>query len=369
MSGPRQDFLTGRPLAPYYDAIAMHPDRQYGIDPGLGNERGLAVNAWLPFTTNRTGSAAWLDRGADPQWSLPQVFREGLRGWLDLLGAQDTGRLTPEALGSFLSGSVGAGMAATPRGALAAGGRKVDVPIDTVGGLAMDAATRLARARAMGFRTDLPLYHGTNRPIVPGFSLTPETRATNAWAAREGVWAAENPQVAGVHADMAAPPGRIAGQNILPLFFRADRAVPVRIDPRRAGDPFLDISIAETIRNAFQRGYDALQFQNYPNIVTGQLGENAWVLKHPNQLRSIFARFDPTKRDSSDLMAGIALPGVAPAPGFRVEAEPNPLNGDTRSAWPNGASYRPFRSKPAEPNWPAGTPYRIRFDTAKDMVY
>ena len=362
MSDPRQDFLTGKPLAPYYDAIAMPTDRQYGIDSGLEDERGLAINAWLPFTTNRIGSASWVDRGVDPQWSMPQVFRDGLRGWLDLLGAKDTG--TPQALGAFLSGSVGAGMAATPRGALAAGGGRIGVPMDTVGSLAMDAASRLARARKLGFEVDTPVFHGTNRPIIPGFALNPENRATTTLSARETTWAAENPEVARLHAELAAQAAGTTGQNILPLFFRADRKAIARLEGSEA-----DHEVATTIWDLFRSGYDAVKFENYPSTIGGRSGENIWAFKNPNQLRSWFARFDPTKRDSSDLMAGVALPGVAPAPGFRVEAEPKPPNGDTQSAWPNGASFRPFRSKPVGSNWPIGTPYRIRSDMAKDMVY
>lgn len=273
MSDPRRDFLTGKPLAPYYDAIALDPDRQYGIDPGSGSERGLAINTWLPFTTNRVGSASWVERGSDPQWSVPQVFREGLKGWLDLLGSTDTGKLTPEALGAFLSGSIGAGVASVPRGALAAGGKRLDLP--------MDAASRLARARKLGFDLNTPVFHGTNRPITPGLSLNPESRATNTLSAREAIWGAENPKVAQVHADLAAQAAGTAGQNILPLFFRADRRAKVRLAGNEA-----DHEVATTLWDLFRRGYDAVKFENYPSMVSGPLGENIWAFKNPNQLRS-----------------------------------------------------------------------------------
>jgi hypothetical protein len=236
--------------------------------------------------------------------------------------------------------------------------------MDTVGSLAMDAASRLARARKLGFEVDTPVFHGTNRPIIPGFAQNPETRATSALSAREATWAAENPEVAKLHADLAAQAAGTAGQNILPLFFRADRKAIARLAGNEA-----DHEVATTIWDLFGRGYDAVKFENYPNMVAGRPGENIWAFKNPNQLRSWFARFDPTKRDSGDLMAGLAVPGVTPVPGFRVEAEPEPLNGDAQSAWPSGVSFRPFRSTPAEPNWPIGTPYRVRSDMAKDMVY
>jgi hypothetical protein len=50
-----------------------------------------------------------------------------------------------------------------------------------------------------------------------------------------------------------------------------------------------------------------------------ELGPQAiWTFRDPSQLRSWFARFDPGKRGSSDLMAGSAVPGPAPVPGLRV---------------------------------------------------
>jgi hypothetical protein len=46
--------------------------------------------------------------------------------------------------------------------------------------------------------------------------------------------------------------------------------------------------------------------------------QTIWTFRDPVQLRSRFALFDPAKRDSSDLMAGFAMPAPAPVPGFRV---------------------------------------------------
>jgi len=54
--------------------------------------------------------------------------------------------------------------------------------------------------------------------------------------------------------------------------------------------------------------------------------QTIWSFRDPNQLRSWFARFDPSMRYSDDLLAARAIPGfnVAPPaePGFNVKSPP-----------------------------------------------
>jgi hypothetical protein len=294
------DFLTGRPraLAPIDKALARNPDADYGTI--------------LPFAVNRVGSPTWAMEGSNLRFALPDFLRATLQGITDLGASTETGTLTPEALGTVLSGSLGGGIAGAPRGVLAAGGARRPLPMDT--------ASRLARADAMGNR--IPVFHGTNREINPGFSLEPPHRATSGMSAREGVWTVASPEVAGQHADWAAGflPGtaEAAGQNILPLLGRSTRPVTIRLQP---GDD--DRILTGAIRDAWDQGYDAVRVLNYPNLSTGA-SEVAWVFKNPNQLRSPFAKFDPTQRDSSDLMASRFVPGFnvapPPGPGFHVKA-------------------------------------------------
>jgi hypothetical protein len=333
------DFLTGRRVAsdldPLYDALALPADRQYGINPGPDNPdaadgvaRGYAFNQWMPFTTNRVGSASWVMNGADPQWSTPQVLREGAKGWLDLAQAKNTGNLTPEAISAFMAGSIGAGMAGTPLGALAAGGKRLELP--------MDAASRLARAQAMGFNVDLPLYHGTSSAVDFG-----SFRALAPWEAARagrppGIWLAEQPPVANRFAEEAARSGLglsptfqpralpqdPAGSRVLPLFARSDSPVDYKLPAKPSwGDVWHDIS------GLFWDGHDAVRLSNYRMFP--QLGpQTIWAIRDPNQLRSWFARFDPNKRSSDDLLAARAVPGFnfvpPPQPGFNVIPPPEP---------------------------------------------
>lgn len=102
--------------------LALPPDRQYGIDPGPGNDRGYAFNQWLPVSTNKVGSGSWVQQGADPKLAVPEIAQGGLLGVAGMADAPRTGKLTPEALGSLLTGSTLGGGLLAPRGSLAAGG-------------------------------------------------------------------------------------------------------------------------------------------------------------------------------------------------------------------------------------------------------
>ena len=181
-----------------------------------------------------------------------------------------------------------------------------------------------ARARGMGFKVDRPLFHGTPAPDFPAFAPLPPWEAVRTGRA-PGIWTAENPEVAAnfsapelrERVRLAAPPGnpvsRESTPRILPLFGRSENAAPpLTLAP---GDRWGDIN--RTIADLFAGGHDAVQLRNYRMFP--ELGpQSIWGFRDPNQLRSWFAAFDPEKRGSSDLMAGLAVPGPAPTPGFRV---------------------------------------------------
>ena len=319
------DFGAGRrmssELAPLYDALALRPDRQYGIDSGPDNDRGYAFNQWLPFTTNRVGLASWVTDGADPQWSLPQIAREALKGYGDLANATQTGSLTPEALASFTAGAVGAGLAGAPRGALAAGGARPSLP-------ALDPAA-MERARRMGFNVDRPLFHGTDSTDFRSFRAVPPWQAIRAGRS-PGLSLAEDPAVANKLAEPGvrsllglSPTSRSQGSpaglpRIYPLFARSDKETHIGLRP---GDDWGDIW--RTVAGAFDDGYDAVRLSNYRMFP--ELGpQTNWMVQDPSQLRSWFARFDPARSSSDDLLAARVAPGfnaTQPSePGVRIKA-------------------------------------------------
>jgi len=76
------------------------------------------------------------------------------------------------------------------------------------------------------------------------------------------------------------------------------------IDARGAAEG----EIQASLKKAWDQGYDAVMVKNYISP-DGRRG-TILVVKDLAQLRSSNARFDPTKRDSSDLLAGVAGAGI-----------------------------------------------------------
>lgn len=172
--------------------------------------------------------------------------------------------------------------------------------------LPMDQASRLARAKAMGFRIEEPVYHGTDR-VFDAFDLKAGGRTTGSRTAPLGVWASHSPNVADEFARMAIQQGkgRARGPLILPLLYRSDRLGVY--DAGKHSQPDREAAVA--IASAFDDGFDAVRILNY-RTPGGKTGQTTVVVKDPSQLRSIFAAFDPKKRDSANLLAGIGA-GVA----------------------------------------------------------
>jgi hypothetical protein len=180
------------------------------------------------------------------------------------------------------------------------------------GRLPMDLASRVARAEAMGFRTDLPLYHGTATEF-PAFDPRFRGSMTGAPIAKTGVSAAVDPEFANYFAQLA---GRKGGdQQIYPLLHRADN--PVSLTLRGDENP---IAIAGRLLDAWDAGHDAVMIENFP---TARGPQKFVVVKNENQLRSRFATFDPARKWDPDLLAAIAGIGATPALGvMAVDHDP-----------------------------------------------
>jgi hypothetical protein len=281
-------------------------DAYKALEPDANADYGTI----LPFAIDRTTGK--------PRWAIPSILRDTLGGGLDLLAGLDTGEVTPRAALQLGLGSTGVGASLAPRGAVAMGGARLSPGEET--------AARLARARQMGFDTTQYLYHGTGVPGFSEFSLMPQTsRLIRGGLEAPGIWTIENPEVASLFARLRASKqiaGEEAAPNVLPLFGRYIKKGD--IDLNRVEYPQAITSIAE----AFDKhGFDAARVLNYHGNLPGHppiTGQTAWVFKNPNQLRSVHAAFDPAKRESSDLMAGFAIPGPAPVPGLDAWRPPEP---------------------------------------------
>jgi hypothetical protein len=291
------------PLRDAYRWLEPDPNAEYGTI--------------LPFARDKTTG--------ETRWAMPGLVRDFLTGGLDLLAGVDTGEVTPRAAVQLGLGGLGSGASLAPRGALAAGGARLAPRLDPAA---------LEGARRMGFNVDRPLFHGTPAPDFAAFAPVPWEAVRTGRA--PGIWTAENPEVAanfsvpelrerlGLTALPGNPASRESTPRILPLFGRSENpARPLILAP---GDRWGDIN--RTIADWFAGGHDAVQLRNYGMFP--ELGpQSIWGFRDPNQLRSWFARFDPSKRSSDDLLAASAVPGFnvapPPQPGFNVQ--PNPQAG------------------------------------------
>lgn len=171
--------------------------------------------------------------------------------------------------------------------------------------LPLDTASRMERAGQMGFRTNMPLYHGT-APQVPFAEFDPAMRgaATQVRSSRQGVWAATDPALAAEHAAGAA--ARTGGQpQTYPLLHRTERPANIHLTGKET-----EAEVAATLKDAWSRGYDAVRI-NYPKGGPAP----SIVVRDESQLRSPFAAFDPAKKYSRNLLAS-----TVPAAGTSLAA-------------------------------------------------
>jgi len=143
--------------------------------------------------------------------------------------------------------------------------------------LPMGEASRMARAREMGFDTGTPLFHGTESDFQ---SMRPSGKG----AQGRGVYTTHSPSAA---ADYAGKWGGDA--SVLPLTARG------QYTPNSMQDPYFRINEG-----------DAGIEMDYGSRVDR-------VVQNPANIRSRFARFDPRLSHLSNLSAGLAGVGIGGA--------------------------------------------------------
>jgi hypothetical protein len=148
------------------------------------------------------------------------------------------------------------------------------------------------------------VYTGATAPGLPG------GEGPWGWVVREGA-AAAPPSPSGRRmqrpsaSEMAASATQASREAAIPpgpIWHRSERSMSV--DARGAAEG----EIQASLEKAWDQGYDAVMVKNYtsPDGRTGTV----LVVKDLAQLRSPNARFNPAKRDSSDLLAGVAGAGI-----------------------------------------------------------
>ena len=176
------------------------------------------------------------------------------------------------------------------------------------GELPMDEASRMARAESEGFDTGTTFYHGT-RADIDEFNPNPSDAYDSGWLGR-GTYVTTNPGTASAYAGLKAGPG---GENVMPLYARLNDMKILDVDPsaKIAGQRIEMEQGREAARRWAQDRTDELRAQGYDGVrVTykpGDVGSSAGeelVVFDPKNLRSLFARFDPSKSESASLLAG-----------------------------------------------------------------
>ena len=143
--------------------------------------------------------------------------------------------------------------------------------------LPMDEASRLARAREMGFDVSRPVYHGTNTDFR---SFDPKRAiGTQFWSTTD-------------RAAIEAGEVGAAGNGVVKELYH-------RIQNPAGWKEYDKFSIDELIA----RGYDGIALPEKDGHVT-------YVAFRPEQYRDVRAKFDPQKKNSRDLMASLSSLGL-----------------------------------------------------------
>ena len=184
----------------------------------------------------------------------------------------------------------------------------------------MDEASRLARARAMGFDVDKPLYASTldapeafksfqsmGHKGLGGVSLTDSPEAANRYLDRYGTYNYL---------------GEPFNKSVMKVFVRPGEV-------RQIEQPLSkSVLMGQTLPEGYQwpKSLEGVDTAVFPDVVTkrgavrhpetppksGVIESSEYVLRDPSRIRSAFAAFDPEKIGSSDLLAGLA--GLAAVP-------------------------------------------------------
>jgi hypothetical protein len=161
--------------------------------------------------------------------------------------------------------------------------------------LPMDHASRMERAKAMGFDTGNKLYHGTDRAFS-AFDPKKFGEKDAGWYGR-GVTTDTDPEVAEGYANYHEPE---QGQNIIPTFSRGRH-----IDWPSSNLPFGNSrESAQGTKDMQALGYSGSRMTNDRDLYgsTPDIGSEQ-VTFDPKDVRSRFARFDPRLAHLSHLSA------------------------------------------------------------------
>lgn len=196
-----------------------------------------------------------------------------------------------------------------------------DAAAKAVRGLDMSQAARMQRAMDQNFY-NRQFYHATTKDF-PAFQKNKMGTSASIGTKEKAVWMSSDPEVAGTYLpgqfvnranaphteDIGGGVGRhySEGSNIMPL--------RVSLDPDKiswwdmGGARYNQEDVEEILANARREGMQAVAFKNIKDEGMMGLGSGKPAISlavfDPANIRSINAAFDPAKRGSSNLMAGV----------------------------------------------------------------
>jgi len=277
--------LIDKLYGPNADTVDADVYRRFGLTPNL--KRGTV----LPVARDEQGNLT----PAVPQSVIDFLKAVSLPGHVMRGGQYTPSDVTEMVLNTGLLGSV----ATKPAGALASGLAR------NAAELPMDEASRMARANEMEFSTNANdrLYHLTKADF-DSFKLMGDPKSHTGGGA---IWLRRNPQQNIAHHQVGGRGGWEEGANDMPVYAKMTNPIsPQEVwELQKAGK--LSLSFP---RRVSPEENTILQNMGFTHAETPS-GDEVAVF-NPRNIRSRFAAFDPAKKDSADLLAGVAgLPGVA----------------------------------------------------------
>jgi len=209
-------------------------------------------------------------------------------------------------------------------------------------------ASRIDRAKEMGFDPSKTWYHGSASPDIQNF----DTYGSNYGLFGQGSYFTDNPEIASSYTSKGIKrllrEGKTPAPTVYPVNLKTKNPIVMEEISnipewkKAAGPDFAHIfeNISENSKLTNEQVYrlieDELASQGVPvvegaewvqnilrnkghdsvkHIGGGRVGNgpkhNVTIVLDPNQIRSIFAKFDPAMKESGDILAGLAGAGLS----------------------------------------------------------
>jgi hypothetical protein len=164
--------------------------------------------------------------------------------------------------------------------------------------LPMNYVDRMARAKEMGFNPEKVYYHGTTSDIKE-FNPKFNGKHTIDSNTNIGHYFTDDANLAGAYTTDSK------NGNIIPVYLKMEN--PNIIDLQ---DTSIPIFRSDLINKSKELGHDSIIFKNALDYGSGGIPSEIPIVFNPNQIRSINAEFNPSKKMSKNILAGLGAIGL-----------------------------------------------------------